>query len=398
MKMAITDQFFKIFKNCFTVACTITALYLCISCIYMYILDKDTSFVNFKDFHSDASSLYPSATLCFDRSQNIFDTKLGNPFNNGYIKFLSGCITGDNGNKCDWNASYADVSYDNLTINLLDYVIGELTIFADGTDTMYVYKKFPEKRIEIEDKYKTVYGYRGGKRVYTSSRMWKQKCLTFDMPFEDGKKIKYHSILLNNSVFNGKIRPMGPNDFKVLFHYPNQFTRQTTGKDIWNDVNTLLNKPCPWRSYDGSEKEDCVYYNSTYTMTFDVENVSVLKRRNKNDAPCIENWRNDDNELKSQISKTLNCKPNHWNLPLNLSHCKTQEQMTLSLSKEENPTVPSCYSIERYSFLHNDRIGLDNFDLGVSAFNDTFGIDWNTESMANEIVSELIFIFGGKCI
>ena len=394
--MEITDQLFKIFKNCFTIACIIAALYLCISCIYMYILDKDTSYINFKDFHSDRNSLYPSATLCFDRSQNIYDSNLKDGFIFGYEDFLSGCTANDYENSCVWNSSFSDTRYDDVTINLLDYVIGELTVFADGTSITYVYRKFPEKVIEVEDKHKTVYGYKGGKRVYTSSRMWKQKCLTFDMPFENGKKIKYHSILLDNSVFNNKIRPMGPNDFKVLFHYPNQFGRQTTGKDIWNDVNALLSKPCPWRYENDTEKEECVYYNSTYTMTFDVENVSVLKRRNKKDAPCIENWRNDDNELKSQISKSLKCKPNHWNLPLNLSHCKTQEQMAQALSKEENPTVPSCYSIERYSFLHNDRIGLDTFNLGV--FNDTFGIEWNTESMANEIVSELIFIFGGKFI
>ena len=78
----------------------------------------------------------------------------------------------------------------------------------------------------------------------------------------------------------------------------------------------------------------------TYS-TFNVDNVSLLKRSNKKDSPCIENRRNDDDDFRSQVSKSLKCKPNHWNLPLNLSHCKTKEEMTQALSKEENPAVPS---------------------------------------------------------
>ena len=204
--MTYSVGIFKFFKNCFTVACTSIAIYLCITCMHTYILDKDTSSVTFKNFHSDKSSLYPSATLCFSQPQNIFDEKLGTQFIDGYVAFLTGYTTCNIDNNlewtCLWNDSFVDTDYDDVTINLLDYVIGEWTVFADKSRKMYVYRKFPEKGIEIGYEYKIIYGYRGGKRVYTSRRIWEQKCLTFDMPFEDGKKIKYHSILLNNSVFD----------------------------------------------------------------------------------------------------------------------------------------------------------------------------------------------------
>ena len=184
--MTYSVRIFKLFKNCFTVACTIIAVYLCITCMHTYILDKDTSSVDFKNFHSDSRSLYPSATLCFTGLQLFLYGKLGYEFISGYEDFLLGSKFCDFDSSlewtCLWNDSFVDTDYDDVTINLLDYVIGESTLFDDGTYTSYVYRKFPEKGIKVADKYKITYGYRGGKRVYSSSRMWNQKCIKFDIP------------------------------------------------------------------------------------------------------------------------------------------------------------------------------------------------------------------------
>ena len=207
-------------------------------------------------------------------------------------------------------------------------------------------------------------------------------------------------MFLNKLVQNSyKTRPiLRPNEFKVLFHYPKQFGRQTAGKDIWSDVNKILSNTCPWKDDNGYDEEGCAYYRSTYTMTFDIHNVAVLKRRNKKHSPCIENWRNDDNVRKSQISKIVGCKPNHWNLSFSFPHCRTKQQTKKALLKEENPTIPSCYNIERYSFQYNEAPGLDMFDIGVSEFKDNFGITWDTENNAHEVVSEIIIIFAGRDI
>ena len=120
---------FQIFKIAFTSGCVIASLAFVIKLIYEYSLNKDTSSLEFKAFHSDENAVYPSISLCFSESiwKNIAefnDTK--------YSEFLSGCYTSDDGD-CGgtWDASFANVDYDNVTKNLVDYVVGEVTDFAD---------------------------------------------------------------------------------------------------------------------------------------------------------------------------------------------------------------------------------------------------------------------------
>jgi hypothetical protein len=304
-----------------------------------------------------------------------------------YEKFLSGCEYNPD---CEWNSALANVDYDNVTTNFLDYIIAEQTTFTDDSSYMYVYKKFPERGTESYNKSKIVYGYTGGNRVYTSRRMGDQKCITLDIPFRKGKRVRFHSILLDETAFEEKKRPK-KFSFEISFHYPKQISRQTATKYIWTNVSTLLNKPC-----DVNETGDsCAYYGSSYTMMFDVDNVSVLKHRATGKKPCIKNWRNDDMEWKSMISQKLKCKPNHWMLPLNSTICNKKEEMKSALLMEEDPNVPSCNNMERYSFSYSEASGLDIFDIGTLNFNDTLGIDWTDKKMSNEIVSEIFIHFVG---
>ena len=374
------NLFFKIFKRIVVIACTIATVYLSVECIIEYIKDNDNSTVTFKNFHQLEDHLYPSISLCL--MSGLFRTGYRE-----YQDFLSGC---QYNLECKWNALFSRQDYDAITKNLKNYVIGEITTFENGASDIYVYKKSPNTYTNLKEGQKLFSGYRGGKRVYTSRRKWNQKCLTFDMPFVKGTKIKYHSILLNNSVFPGKTRPkLG---FEIFFHYPNQTIRQTSSKSSWTRDKTLLSHEC---DATDDEIQSCSYYGSTYTMNFDIDNVSVFKRRNKRMPPCLENWRNDDVEMKSLIAKRLDCKPAHWYLNLNLTNCTTPEAMNQSLLVEERPYIHSCCNIERYSFSYTEMAGLQHFDIGKQAFIDLFNINWDNSDINKETLSEISINFAG---
>ena len=130
-------------------------------------------------------------------------------------------------------------------------------------------------------------------------------------------------------------------------------------------------------------------------MSFDIDNISVFKRRPKTSRPCMENWRNDDIEMKSEIAKILQCQPAHWYLNLNLTNCTSQQAMNRSLLMEERPSMHSCYNIERYAFSYTEMPGLFNFDIGKQTFNDIFSIDWDGDDMKNQILSEVSINFPG---
>ena len=403
---------FPIFKAFFNIGCTIASFAFVIKLIYEYSLNKDVSSLEFKAFHSDENSIYPSVSLCF--KENIFKDDAENSlwmrneesqeepyYFDGtmtyrYQEFLSGCEISDDSN-CNgtWDASFADVDYDDVTLNLVDNLMAETTEFADGSRNFYVYKKFAERMQQVEGKESFHNGYTGGNRVYTSRRTFNQKCLTIDIPFKQGKLVQSHSILLNNKLFVSKRRPK-QYGFDVSFHYPNQIMRQTIKKYSWTNVATLLNKTC---EEDGIMSLACklAYWRFSYNMNFDVDLVSVIERRNTGKHPCLEDWKHDTTALKTKISEDIKCQPRHWKLSSNLTICRDKTQMKMAILQEENLGImPSCNTIERYAFTYSEQPGLLNFAFPPEYFNSTLGIDWKSEEMKEEVVSEITINFAGK--
>ena len=368
----------------FIVICIIGALYFTTRCIYEYTLDKDTSSVSYKKFHEDKDSLYPSVSLCF---ADTFSDVMGEVEKSKYIEFLSGC---EGNPDCVWNSTYANIDYDLVTKDLLDYIIGELIEFDDKAEYMYIYGESENSSVVKDGKKKTIFNaYKGGDRVYTSSRGYEYKCITFDIPFRKEHTVKTYSILLNNDVFGEALAPFGM-DFDVSFHYPNQILRKTSSKVNWKGEKMLFNQTCH------DDPDNCAYYGKSFTMQFEVGHVSVLKRRHKRNDPCIENWKNDSTELKTRYANNKKCKPNHWKLPLNLTLCNDQSRMRGALSLVESPDIAPCATIERYGYSYNAASGLIAFNNGNDGFIETFDMDWNSPNIKIKAVSEIAIHFYGR--
>ena len=137
------SNFFDISKLGFTVSCTVAALYLSIRCIHEFSLNKDNSSVSFKNFHADDTSLYPSISLCFREFwKDGFDSK------DAYDNFLSGCLYEDD-SKCKWNESFANINYNDVTLDLKDFILAEMTVFVDKST--YIYSRNPSEGPESKE-------------------------------------------------------------------------------------------------------------------------------------------------------------------------------------------------------------------------------------------------------
>ena len=120
-------------KGCFTFFCIVGAMFMTVWLMYEYTLDEDVSSVNFKYFHENEDNIYPSITMCFGDDNQFNPMKGVNT--SDYINFLSGCEESPfkgTGPNCSWNASLADLEYDAMTRNWMEYVIGEKTEFKDN--------------------------------------------------------------------------------------------------------------------------------------------------------------------------------------------------------------------------------------------------------------------------
>ena len=401
----------EILKKVFYIGCFIAAMYFFGSCIQEYALNEDTSIVRFKSFHEDENSLYPSLTLCFGDFWRDADLDFLDDLDfDAFEKYLSGCEGYPKDPfqyidyECTWNKSYENVEYDKVSIDLMDYVMAEMTVFEDDSTYKYAYMNGdPNSSTVWNEASKEMFfpGYSGGTRVYTSKRTSDSKCMTFDMPFRKQKLMRHHSILLDNSIFktSGLDRRERPDDlFQAYFHFPHQTLKKTSKKSRWTDARQLI-KSCEGLNFWDLLWQACLH-PYTYTMTFNVDHVAVVRRRNKRREGCISGWGYDEDEL-TKIAANVQCKPKHWNTTTYFPPCEEMRSMNyLHKAIEKVPPVPSCYSIERYSYRFVEKAGLDSFsNVNDLDFNDKFGIywDWYGDQGDNSsiLVSEIKIVFDG---
>ena len=94
-------------------------------------------------------------------------------------------------------------------------------------------------------------------------------------------------------------------------------------------------------------------------MIFEVRNIDVITRRNKYDVPCVEDWRNYDQNFMKSLMNDIGCNPSHWKFDSNLPICSRLEQMK-NISKQpatyavESATQP-CRIIDRLDYTYTER-------------------------------------------
>ena len=265
------------------VHCLLAASGLISWCLYKYTKDDDVSLVNYKRYHSEENSIYPSLTLCFnnpflnDKLQSI-----GEGVNTTtYSKFLEGLY---------WDERLINIDYDNVTIDLDKYLDGVTVILANGS----------------------AYDNHGQILYYVGMRSSQMKCFSFESPLLLDVGIGYLVVTVKNSIFPYGFRPMHHDfdvstgrggGFEVRLHFPHQVLRSDfTAKWIWESLG-----------HNASHK--------WVGMTFKVKTIEVLKRRSKTSDPCNSEWRRDDQKIMEEIMTKTECRPPHWKIHSDLNVC-----------------------------------------------------------------------------
>ena len=282
-KHAETCRTVRNWTKVFHFICSTAAFSLTSWCIYKYIKDDDVSHVNYKRYHSDKDSIYPSLTLCFN---NPFLNEKLEQYGDGintttYSKFLKGLY---------WDERMTKIDYDNVTLDIVRYLDQAKIVLANGS----------------------LYHPRETFRPYVGIRSSSLKCFSFDTPFIPRIGVEYLVVVLKNSIFPHGTRPTHHNfnistgrggGFEVRFNYPRQvFRSYFTAKWIWESLG-----------YNSS--------NKWIGMTFKMKNIEALKRRSKYALPCNNDWKHDDEKIMDEIIKRIQCKPPHLDRNYQLEIC-----------------------------------------------------------------------------
>lgn len=274
---------FKHFNQIFDVVCILTTIGLVSWCLYAYNLNEDTSMVDFKMYHTSEVDLYPSLTLCLsDPFDNDKLKEIGEGINSSsYADFLNGR---------HWDERMIDIDYDNVSLDIENFIRRTGPIET----TKYWYQWLPNDP-DIENK----------PRFYVSRRYPNIKCFTIDVPFFLNDPITRFSIKLNSSFFRNGIRPQ-LDKFEVLMHYPHQSFMAACSKKRWATMENHIPE--------------------YYELKFLIENIDVLKLRNKPTRKCHEDWKQHDDKILDKVMSIVGCRPPHWKTGIKIPRCAQMQE------------------------------------------------------------------------
>ena len=282
----------QLFSCGFKSICIIAAIGLTAFCLRKHILDSDVCLVDYKKFGDDQQSIYPSITMCF--SNPILEKKLHDEYGTdygviGYKEYVQGVNS---------DSKFEKIDYERVSLQLSDYVwayaladeLGDTFVFSDT---------IRGKRIKATN---TIEGFR---KPYVSYKTAELKCFTQDIPLLNHKRISRFSIRALNDVFPSGYR--NDYNFYVYFHYPHQL------------VTSLQTKKWLWPKRENS--------GQSYTMKFQIQQVDVIRYRNKRQRICIEGSPKYDEDIIQEVVRQIGCNPRHWNVIENLSKCSKHEDV-----------------------------------------------------------------------
>ena len=299
-------------------------LVLTIFCIRDYILDQDITLVEYKRFHGEPDAIYPSITLCIYKP--FIPSKIEGLGANvniySYKDFLFGY------DYDGWNSSFSSINYDNVSINILDYLkyvemnlLNNDNLRWDVENNSHLLTNHDARWLN-HDTVKPP-------EIYVSGRMHNKKCFTMNIPMVENKRIYSVEMNMDKDIFPyGIIRP-DRNQFFITLHYPFQLLRSY----VFSRVR--------WPS--SIKETDC------FQLRVSVGSTEVLKRRNKYTDPCNDALETHDNITFLRMIEDIGCSPTHWKIESDLQECNNIKQYKNmnTLLQDAEGYLPPCKSIER---------------------------------------------------
>ena len=397
------DPRYMCIKFCFSIFAILFTILMISLCIYQYSLNEDWPLVSLKPF-TENDILYPSTSICVKNGKgakvftkqegrrNLEENGIGaatkNETSSTYQTYLEGCLY-DN-KQCRWNDSFPHMDYDDQTTDLHAHVMGLSWSLEDGTKHWW--------QMQLNANNKTSQNPIRPS-ISISQREPHEKCVTMDAP---KAKITSLAMLINNSIFTEGQYPENEG-FSVRLHFPNQLLAAKVKKNQW--AAAVDSRQC-----DAQQENRCSKSNH-YTMRFDIQQMSVGKRRADGVQKCQTNWKYFDEETKRIISLRVGCAPKRWKMgPSPLPFCTKKKQMQqihqimiqesplIKLGGGDDALIPlPCVMIENAIYTFQYFTGLTTFDGlrhqgAMEAFNGS-EVDLTKTSPDGETVSEILIQF-----
>ena len=285
-----------------------------------YSLNEDLSRIKFKHYQDTEDDVYPDLSLCLG---SLFDTKklaeFDPPINeSNLISFLNGE---------EYEDQFLTINYSDIIYNLDNFVKNFWFRWQNGST-----KSYTKASLEESIFYNSFTGF------------WRNKffnCFGIQVPKTLLKKepkvyIEGFGVHLNTSIFPQGTREVGK--FATFLHYPNQI---------------LLSIPTVKYKFQSRLND------SAYNMKYIVNGMDTLRRRQKSEDPCNENWKNFDNDVIEMNVKKVGCKNIYHKNPADWPVCNN----TMDIRKANFPFRsdiirkkynPPCKQVDKMHYVYEE--------------------------------------------
>ena len=409
---------FRLINTLFTAVCILVAIFFTVYCTYQFCQNEDSSVVTFSEYHDQVENIYPGLTLCFGKyheegtfsrreekwiyykdfldGRALFETtaqkinylskledaqsavmeegqtsvknssaKANNRTanqtaeqNNNIMQSLKSSKSAGKENvqrvrkeiSRDLTAEEEEIIKnvtnklenlyeDNIALDIKDYLLFSL---IKGSNVGMFVHEFPKNRSwnldPMGDRVDQQQNETWKPLFYPSLSDIKKRCWTFEIPYSQASHIQTFGVMLNKSIFEESRRP-AYKEFEIRLSYPGQQLTASTVKSNWGFSSTT---------------------NKDYTMKFEIQNMVVLKRRNKLNDECRQKWKENDRHIIEDIIAKTECVLPHWSINKTYPICTGIQipNTTRILSNLKGITAP-CQSIEKFMYLYQESSGLD---------------------------------------
>ena len=262
-------------KLVFKVICCIVTTSMVVFWIMQFQKDEDVSFIEYHDYNTSNDLIYPDISICadiiynYEEVEKINSTKNLNVSLEDYHNYLI--------HSNDYKEEYSEISFDDVTIDLLDYV---KTIRFRMRDTGQM------KILNCTSMHTCpFYHLRNSFIGFWDNRMY--KCFGIEIAPNYSKEIKGVYLAFQWKVwrFLNQFDDFEYGDVFVVFNYHQQMLRNP-------DVVHKL-----W-----AVKEDRESLTS-----IKITAIEILRHRNKYRNPCFENWTHYDHSVFEKHAQRFDC-------------------------------------------------------------------------------------------
>ena len=312
----------------FHVFCCCATLVLIGRCIYLYFEDEDVTQVEFYKFYDPNVYFYPSFSFCLSSPfigketfktyyPNATDEELKLIFQKYFLLLKNGTLLRDLEQNPDLESdlqTYFQIDYDKMTKNLADHFHrfqvklrnGDALAYqlANGSFTLKAVSNGAKK--DQLEQLKKKYEKLKMPTVMVSQRSFNEKCYTFSPPYIPDESIESMIIYIHPTILSKEQLKLKNNQFSIYLHFPHQRIRARSADFGWTS------------KYAANKKQP-----KFYTKSYFIENIEVLKRRNKRTKPCIND--NYDDAMNEYAIKRVGCKNPANSSKMEAPYCKTKE-------------------------------------------------------------------------